>query len=63
MSLSTRKDVLLIKQESVYGQDPTPTGAANAILVSNLQYARGFSLADKQLMGGDNLRRLLGGAR
>lgn len=37
MSLSTRKDVLLIKQESVYGQDPTPTGAANAILVSNLQ--------------------------
>jgi predicted TIM-barrel fold metal-dependent hydrolase len=33
------------------------------ILVSNLQYARGFSLADKQLMGGDNLRRLLGGAR
>jgi hypothetical protein len=37
MSLSTRKDVVLAKLEGTYGTDPTPTGAANAILVSNLQ--------------------------
>lgn len=32
-----RNRVLLAKIESSYGVDPTPTGAANAILVSNLE--------------------------
>ena len=27
-----RKKILLAKTESVYGTDPTPSGAANAIL-------------------------------
>jgi len=36
MSLLTRKRVLLAKIESVYGTDPNPTGAANCILVRNL---------------------------
>jgi predicted TIM-barrel fold metal-dependent hydrolase len=33
------------------------------ILVSNVQYARGLSAAEKRMICGDNLRRLLGGAR
>lgn len=37
MSLLTRKRALLVKIESVYGTDPTPTGAANAILVRDLE--------------------------
>lgn len=36
MALLRRKATLLAKIESVYGTDPTPTGAANAILVSDL---------------------------
>jgi hypothetical protein len=38
MSLFTRKQTILAKIESSYGVDPTPTGAANAMLVGNLQY-------------------------
>jgi hypothetical protein len=37
MGLLTRKRVLLAEIESSYGVDPTPTGAANAMLVRNLQ--------------------------
>lgn len=36
MPLLGRKRVLLAKIETTYGTDPTPTGAANAILVSNM---------------------------
>lgn len=36
MSLLSRKRSILAKIESVYGTDPTPTGAANAILLRNL---------------------------
>lgn len=36
MPLLTRKAIILAKIESSYGVDPTPTGAANAILISNL---------------------------
>lgn len=36
MPLLNRKRVILAKQEVSYGTDPTPTGAANAILVRNL---------------------------
>lgn len=36
MPLLQRKRVILAKIESTYGTDPTPTGAANAILVRNL---------------------------
>lgn len=36
MPLLARKKVLLAKIETTYGVDPTPTGAANAILVSNI---------------------------
>jgi hypothetical protein len=32
----TRKRLLLAKTEATYGTDPVPTGAANAILVRNL---------------------------
>lgn len=35
MSLLSRKRMLLAKIETVYNTDPTPTGAANAILVRN----------------------------
>jgi len=34
-----------------------------AILVSNVQYARGLDLRAKQAICGDNMRRLMGGAR
>jgi predicted TIM-barrel fold metal-dependent hydrolase len=33
------------------------------VLISNVQYARGFSKEEKRMMCGDNLRRLLGGVR
>jgi len=33
----TRKRLILAKAESTYGTDPSPTGAANAILVRNLE--------------------------
>ena len=36
MPLLQRKRVILAKIETTYGVDPTPTGAANAILVRNL---------------------------
>lgn len=36
MPLLSRKKLLLAKAESTYGTDPTPTGAANAILTNNL---------------------------
>lgn len=36
MSKIANKKTILAKIESVYGTDPTPTGAANAILVRNL---------------------------
>ena len=36
MPLLQRKRVILAKVETTYGVDPTPTGAANAILVRNL---------------------------
>lgn len=36
MSLKTNKKILLAEIESVYGTDPTPTGASNAMLVRNL---------------------------
>ena len=32
----TRKRTLLVKTESSYGSDPTPTGGSNAILVRDL---------------------------
>lgn len=35
MSRLMRKTAILAKIESTYGTDPTPTGAANAILISN----------------------------
>lgn len=37
MPLLTRKRLLLAKTETTYGTDPTPTGAANAILVRSLE--------------------------
>lgn len=36
MALLTRKRTILAKIETTYGTDPTPTGAANAILVRNM---------------------------
>jgi hypothetical protein len=36
MARYSRNSVVLAKIETTYGTDPTPTGAANAILVSNL---------------------------
>jgi Phage tail tube protein len=36
MPLLSRKRLILAKVETTYGTDPTPTGAANAILVRNL---------------------------
>ena len=37
MTLRTSQRLLLAKIESSYGSDPTPTGAANAILVRSLE--------------------------
>ena len=37
MPLYTNKRTILVKAETVYGTDPVPTGAANAVLCKNLQ--------------------------
>lgn len=56
MALLTRKRVILAKIETTYGTDPTPTGAANAILVRNLNVTPQSS----QLVGRDVIRPYLG---
>lgn len=37
MPLYTNKRTILVKAETVYGTDPVPTGAANAVLCKNLE--------------------------
>lgn len=56
MALLTRKRVILAKIETTYGVDPTPTGAANAILVRNLNVTPQSS----QMVGRDVIRPYLG---
>jgi hypothetical protein len=56
MSLLTRKRTILAKLESSYGVDPTPTGAANAILVRNLN----VNPINAQLVQRDLIRPYLG---
>lgn len=56
MTLLTRKRVILAKIETTYGVDPTPTGAANAILVRNLN----VTPQSTQLVGRDVIRPYLG---
>lgn len=51
MSLLQRKRVILAKIETTYGTDPTPTGAANAILVRNLNVTpQEADFADRNLV-------------
>jgi hypothetical protein len=51
MPLLNRRRTLLAKIESSYGSDPTPTGAANAILVSNLNVTpMATELVDRDLI-------------
>jgi hypothetical protein len=56
MALLTRKRVILAKIETTYGTDPTPTGAANAILVRNLN----VTPQSTQMVGRDLIRPYLG---
>lgn len=68
MALLYRKRIVLAKIETTYGTDPTPTGAANAILVRNLdvtpidiEYAsrdlvRPYLGISEQLVGGRNVK-------
>jgi hypothetical protein len=56
MSLLTRKRVVLAKIESVYGTDPTPTGAANAMLVKNLS----ANIFEAEKVSRDLIRPFLG---
>lgn len=56
MALLTRKRVILAKIETTYGTDPTPTGAANAILVRNLN----ITPQSSQLVGRELIRPYLG---
>jgi hypothetical protein len=56
MPLLAKKRVLLAKIESVYGTDPTPTGAANAILVRNLNVVP----LEMDLATRENIRPFLG---
>jgi hypothetical protein len=56
MALLTRKRVILAKIETTYGTDPTPTGAANAILVRNLN----VTPQSTQMVGRELIRPYLG---
>lgn len=52
----TRRRTILAKIETTYGTDPTPTGAANAILVRNLNVTPQAS----EIVSRDNYRPYLG---
>ena len=52
-----RKTAILAELEANYGVDPTPTGAANAILVSNASFAISYSNVNRDL-----IRAHLGGS-
>ena len=57
MSRLMRKTAILAKIETTYGTDAAPTGAANAILISNATFAFNYNNVDRDLM-----RAYLGGA-
>lgn len=56
MPLLSRKRTILAKTEVTYGSDPTPTGAANAILVRNLN----ITPLQAELVNRDLVRPYLG---
>ncbi len=56
MPLLSRKRTILAKTEVTYGTDPTPTGAANAILVRNLN----ITPLNAELVSRDLVRGYLG---
>lgn len=56
MALLNRKRTILAKLEASYGVDPTPTGAANAILVKNLT----VTPQEVNLVSRDTIRPFLG---
>jgi len=58
MSLLNKRRVVLAKIESVYGTDPTPTGSANAMLVSNLD----ITPLDAKIVDRNVIRSFLGNA-
>lgn len=53
-----RNTAILAKSEATYGVDPVPTGAANAMLVSNLS----INAINAQNVGRDLIRAYLGGS-
>jgi hypothetical protein len=53
-----RNTAILLKTEATYGVDPVPTGAANALLVSNLS----ITPFNAQNVDRDNIRPFLGGS-
>ena len=53
-----RNTAILLKQEVTYALDPVPTGAANALLVSNLS----ITPFNAQNVDRDNIRPFLGGS-
>lgn len=56
MALLKRKAAVLAKIETVYGTDPTPTGAANAILISDVN----INPMEMKTVDRDNIRPFLG---
>ena len=57
MSRLIRNTAILAKTETVYGVDAVPTGAANALLVSNLS----INPLNAQNVDRNNIRPYLGG--
>ncbi len=58
MALLNKRRVVLAKIEGTYGTDPTPTGAANAMLVSNLD----ITPLDAKIVERNVIRSFLGNA-
>lgn len=57
MGRLVRKTAILAKIETTYGTDPVPTGAANAMLVSNAQFSLSYNNVNRDL-----IRAYLGGS-
>lgn len=46
----TKKTALLAKLETIYGTDSMPTGAANAMVISNVSYELMYDSVERQIM-------------
>ena len=58
MPISAKRGGILAKIESVYGTDPVPVAATNAVEVMNPQYTTDVTIVERDQILRDSLSRL-----